>query len=185
MEFVPTPINQPSFIRKTPYYWQPDRVSEDIFHLYQGDQKEASLSLQHVDKKPPYIQLYNEIYELHDQSSFFEACLLLLKKKKGICAGRIEKKASNPIEGTIILQRAVFKWKFNIRPDTCLLLMDEQGNRLFSYHYSHDHVRLLVNKAGKENEQLIPLLCIGLYLLPIWKFTQPYQDKESKQVIRN
>lgn len=169
MEFIPSPLNQHSFLKKHPYYWQIDDEREEVFHLYHNNKKVASLSLQDETNTLPYIQIDQKIFEIQDNSTFFALCLLLIEKNSGICAGRIEKNDCSPNGGTIRFQGNIYGWKYNTRPDANLLLMDEKRKRLFSYHYCPRYVRLLLNRSGLNNQQLIPLLCIGSYLLPLWQ----------------
>ncbi len=169
MKFIPTPPEQPTTVIKQDFYWQPGGQGKELFNLYHQDRKVASLLLYGEEDKSPLIKIDCETYEFLDKSSFFRSRLLILEKENKSCAGQIEKNSSNPVEGTIKLQGQVYGWKFQTRPDSCLLVMDQHRSRLFSYHYGPGYIRLLLNKSGRNESQVISLLCIGLYLLPVWQ----------------
>lgn len=171
MKFLPTPPDQasPSIIPQ--FFWQADGSVEKQYHLYRESKRVASLWLREEEGKHSLIKLNNEAFELRDKSSFFAPCLHLFDKESGKRLGGIERNALNPGEGMIHLKRQVYGWKFRKRTDTCLILMDEQRRRLFSYHYAPGYVRLLLNKPGQQDEHVVSLLCICLFLLPVMQST--------------
>ncbi len=171
MKFIRKSLDQAS-LKKSQFYWEAGRgVERGQYYLYNEINLVASLCLPEEQPATPRFHLGKDIFELRDSSSFFVACMYLIKMKEGQCVGCIEKSARNPGEGTISLLGKTYGWKFRNMHESSLLLMDQHRNRLFSYHYTPDFVRLLLNKAGRGDAQLIPLLCIGLYLLPVWHST--------------
>lgn len=169
MKLLSIPSGQPSSLKKHPFYWKSYAAEKQVFHLYRENHRVATLCMPPKKHKPGVMKLLHGTFEFHDNSSFFAACLLLIEKESGKCIGRIDKNPFKTGEGTINLQGEEYGWKFNKRPDVYFLLMDQERKRVFSYHYGKDYVRLLINKPGMHNLQIVPLLCIGLYLLPLWQ----------------
>ncbi|AHM62634.1 hypothetical protein D770_21935 [Flammeovirgaceae bacterium 311] len=169
MLFLPVPPDEPSSLSKLQYYWEDEEDEQgQLFDLYEEESKVATLFIPVECIRTVQIRLGSTVLDLKDCSSFFSHYLLLASKEGGQTLGYIKKNTYKPTEGTISLQKQTYGWKALHRPDGSLMLMDWHKRKLFTYHYTDDFVRLMLSDYGRNDLQLIPLLCIGLYLLPIW-----------------
>lgn len=169
MKFIPAPREYSFSLMTHQYFWQADRAGNGRFYLYQEEQLVASLCLQEEKNHPPVLKLSQETLLFQENSTFFDASILIIDKDSGLCSGRINKNSLKSGEGSIRLKGQVYGWKYKKQTDSFLLVMDQKRRKLFSYHYGPDFVRLILNKTGKDNHQVISLLSIGLYLLPVWQ----------------
>ncbi|AHM60692.1 hypothetical protein D770_12175 [Flammeovirgaceae bacterium 311] len=175
MLFLPIPPDESTFLPtssssdKLQFYWEGD-VGEEVmfFHLYEEAHLVATLCIPRKQDGLVQIELNSMLVEFKDCSSFFSSCLLLANRDSGQSIGYIKKSNHKLNEGTISLHKQTYAWKIQYCPDGKLILMDHQKRKLFSYHFTPDFVRLLLSNIGRNDSKLIYLLCIGLYLLPIW-----------------
>ncbi|EMR04377.1 hypothetical protein [Cesiribacter andamanensis] len=177
MQFLPTLSRQSTSTIHPQYYWQAVyRNGQQLFRLYQEEQPVASLSLPEPGQdEAALVTLGKSRLVFKDNSSFFGGQLLLLNKASGERLARIEKRGYRPGEGTIRLQEHTLGWKLTHHLNQRLQCLDQSRTGLFSYQYSHSMVRLLITKSGRAHPQLPLLLCIGLYLLPLWHQQEPRQ----------
>jgi hypothetical protein len=168
MLFIPLHSKQSTTTLSPQYYWQANEQGRQRrFCLYREDVPVAWLSLASRGRQGAGIMLRKERYSFEDASTFFGA-RLLLSASTGLRLASIEKSAYHPGEGTIQLQAQRYGWKINSRFGNRLMLLDQQRKGLFSYYYSPEAVRLLLTKTGRHHPQLELLLCMALYLLPLW-----------------
>jgi hypothetical protein len=169
MLFIPLRSKQSTTTLSPQYYWQANEQGRQRrFCLYREDVPIAWLSLTSRGRQGAGIVLRKEKYSFQDASSFFGARLQLLSASTGLRMASVEKSTYHPGEGTIQLQAQRYGWKIINRFGNRLMLLDQQRNGLFSYHYSPDAVRLLLTKTGRHHPQLELLLGMALYLLPLW-----------------
>ena len=169
MEFITsTFIKKTSLLTQHPYHWLQDFERPEVYYLYQNNEEVAKLSLQEGLNTPPYFIHQQKTVDIIDESTFFKPNLTLIEKETGIRIGAISKKESKQEEGTIQYLGQTYGWKLNTRPHPNFMLMDQKRKKLFSYHYRPRHIRLLLNHTCPAEHPIIPLLCIGLLLLPVW-----------------
>lgn len=169
MKFLPELPDSPLKLKKNLFYWDAEiSKTGKQFHLYEASYPVASLNLSEGRNNPAYYKLGNEVFEFQDNSTYFCASMLVVNKNGRQCIGKVQKSIHRQEEGTINIYGETYGWKVRTLHENSLLLMDQQHRRLITYHYSDDFVRLLLTKHALDDQQVIPLLCIGLYLLPFW-----------------